>query len=222
MDTLFVIGNLYFVFNWSEIVIMANKWGIVVAKQDMTKMWFDDKFVAVTLVKVLPQEIIRYKTVEKDGYVSAVVWVEKKELNKEKGEKVDYSLITEFPIDDTFLSAHQAWETLDATLLDGVSSVTVVGMTKGKWFQGMVKRRHIKWGSATHGHKFTRSWGSKGNRKPRRTMKWHPHAGHMGLEQVTIKKIPLVSNFEKDWEKFLVVKGSLPGSRNGKLKFFAE
>jgi large subunit ribosomal protein L3 len=107
---------------------------------------------------VLPQEIIRYKTVEKDGYVSAVVWVEKKELNKEKGEKVDYSLITEFPIDDAFLSAHQAWETLDATLLDGVSSVTVVGMTKGKWYQGMIKRWHIKWGSATHGHKFTRSW----------------------------------------------------------------
>ena len=59
-------------------MIMANKWGIVVAKQDMTKMWIDDKFVAVTLVKVLPQEIIRYKTVEKDGYVSAVIGVEKK------------------------------------------------------------------------------------------------------------------------------------------------
>jgi ribosomal protein L3 len=44
-----------------------------VAKQDMTKMWIDDKFVAVTLVKVLPQEIIRYKTQEKDGYLSAVV-----------------------------------------------------------------------------------------------------------------------------------------------------
>lgn len=201
---------------------MANKWGIVVAKQDMTKMWFDDKFVAVTLVKVLPQEIIRYKTVEKDGYVSAVVGVEKKELNKEKGEKVDYSLMTEFPVDDAFLNAHQAWDILDATLFDGVTSVTVVGMTKGKGYQGMIKRWHIKGGSATHGHKFTRSGGSKGNRKPRRTMKGHPHAGHMGLEQVTIKKIPLVSNFEKDGEKFLVVKGSLPGARNGKLKFFAE
>ena len=41
-------------------------------------------------------------------------------------------------------------------------------------------------------------------------------------EQVTIKKIPLVSNFDKDGEKFLVVKGSLPGARNGKLKFLAE
>ena len=201
---------------------MANKWGIVVAKQDMTKMWIDDKFVAVTLVKVLPQEIIRYKTVEKDGYVSAVIGVEKKELNKEKGQKVDYSLMTEFPVDDAFMSVHQAWDILDAALFDWVTSVTVVGTTKGKGYQGMIKRWHIKGGSATHGHKFTRSGGSKGNRKPRRTMKWHPHAGHMGLEQVTIKKIPLVSNFDKDGEKFLVVKGSLPGARNGKLKFLAE
>lgn len=203
-------------------MIMANKWGIVVAKQDMTKMWIDDKFVAVTLVKVLPQEIIRYKTVEKDGYVSAVIGVEKKELNKEKGQKVDYSLMTEFPVDDAFMSAHQAWDILDAALFDWVTSVTVVWTTKGKGYQGMVKRCHVKWGWATHGHKFTRSGGSKGNRKPRRTMKGHPHAGHMGLEQVTIKKIPLVSKLEKDGDKFLIVKGSLPGARNGKLKFFAE
>jgi ribosomal protein L3 len=53
-------------------------------------------------------------------------------------------------------------------------------------------------------------------------MKGHPHAGHMGLEQVTIKKIPLVSKLDKDGENFLIVKGSLPGARNGKLKFFAE
>lgn len=209
-------------FNWSENSIMANKWGIVVAKQDMTKMWIDDKFVAVTLVKVLPQEIIRYKTQEKDGYLSAVVWVEKKDLNKEKGQKIEYSMVTEFPIDESFVSAHQAWEVLDSALFDGVASITVVGMTKGKWYQGMVKRCHVKWGGATHGHKFTRSWGSKGNRKPRRTMKGHPHAWHMGWEQVTIKKIPLVSKVERDWEKLLVVKGSLPGARNSKLKFFVD
>jgi large subunit ribosomal protein L3 len=131
-------------------------------------------------------------------------------------------MVTEFPIDESFVSAHQAWEVLDSALFDGVASITVVGMTKGKWYQGMVKRCHVKWGSATHGHKFTRSWGSKGNRKPRRTMKGHPHAWHMGWGQVTIKKIPLVSKVERDWEKLLVVKGSLPGARNSKLKFFVD
>jgi large subunit ribosomal protein L3 len=50
----------------------------------MTKIWVEDKFLPVTLVKVLPQEIIRYKTNEKDGYVSAVIGVEKKAPKKTK------------------------------------------------------------------------------------------------------------------------------------------
>lgn len=53
-------------------------------------------------------------------------------------------------------------------------------------------------------------------------MKGHPHAGHMGAEQLTIKKIPLLNVVEKGGEKFLIVKGSLPGARNGKLKCFVE
>ena len=209
-------------FNWSEFVSMASKGGVVVAKQEMTKMWIDDKFVAVTLAKVLPQEIIRYKTQERDGYSAVVVGVEKKELNKEKGQKLVYDMVTEFPIDESLASAYEAGKSFDVSLLEGVSSLTVTGMSKGKWYQGLVKRCNIKGGPATHGHKFSRAWGSKGNRKPRRTMKWHPHAWHMGSEQLTLKKIPLLNIMEKDGARFLIVKGSLPGARNGKLKCFVE
>ena len=53
----------------------------------MTKMWIENNFVPVTLVQLVPQEIVRYKTQEKDGYVSAVVGVEKKELKKEEIRK---------------------------------------------------------------------------------------------------------------------------------------
>ena len=201
---------------------MANKGGVVVAKQEMTKMWIGDKFVAVTLAKVLPQEIIRYKTQEKDGYAAVVVGVEKKELNKEKGQKLVYGMVTEFPVDEAFVSANEAGKILDASLLEGVSSLVVTGMTKGKGYQGLVKRCNVKGGPATHGHKFSRAGGSKGNRKPRRTMKGHPHAGHMGSEQLTLKRIPLLNIVEKDGVKFLIVKGSLPGARNGKLKCFVE
>ena len=116
----------------------STKGGIVVSKQEMTKMWIDDKFVPVTLVKLLPQEIIRYKTHEKDGYVAAVVGVEKKELNKEKGQKVAYSMVTEFPVDDNFLTAHQAGESLDG------ATISVTAYSKGKGYQGMVKRCNIK------------------------------------------------------------------------------
>ena len=112
----------------------STKGGIVVSKQEMTKMWINDKFVPVTLVKLLPQEIIRYKTHEKDGYVAAVVGVEKKELNKEKGQKIAYSMVT----------AHQTGESLDGALFDGVATISVTAYSKGKGYQGMVKRCNIK------------------------------------------------------------------------------
>jgi ribosomal protein L3 len=61
-----------------------------------------------------------------------------------------------------------------------------------------------------------------GNRKPRRTMKNHPHAGHMGDEFITLKKIRLLDKLTRDNEQLLVVKGSLPGARNATLKFIIE
>ena len=131
-------------------------------------------------------------------------------------------MVTEFPVDEAFVSVNEAGKILDTALLEGVSSLAVTGMTKGKGYQGLVKRCNVKGGPATHGHKFSRAGGSKGNRKPRRTMKGHPHAGHMGSEQLTLKRIPLLNIVEKDGVKFLIVKGSLPGARNGKLKCFVE
>ena len=78
------------------------------------------------------------------GDVAAVVGVEKKELNKEKGQKVAYGMVTEFPVDDSFLTAHQAGESLDGALFDGVATVSVTAYSKGKGYQGMVKRCNIK------------------------------------------------------------------------------
>jgi ribosomal protein L3 len=70
-------------------------------------MWLDNNFIAVTLVKLVPQEIVRYKTQEKDGYVSAVVGVEKKELKKDKGQKITYKKTQEYKVDDVFVSSHE-------------------------------------------------------------------------------------------------------------------
>ncbi len=191
-----------------------NKGWLVVVKKEMTKMWIEDNFVPVTLVQLLPQEIVRYKTQEKDGYVSAVVGVAKKELKKEKGQKIAYKRVQEYRVDDSFVSAHDAGITLDIDLLEGVDHVDVTGISKGKGFQGMVKRYHVKWWWATHGHKFTRSGGSKGNRKPRRTLKWHPDAGHMGSQRITLKNIPILDKIIKDNEKLVVLKWSIPWSYN--------
>jgi len=176
----------------------------------MTRMWIDGKMIPVTLVEVLPQKILRYKTADKDGYQAVVIGVGEKETKKTKGQKLTYDVVTEFGIDDAFQTAHEVGKLLDASFLAGVTSLQVKGTSKGKGFQGAMKRFHVSGGPKTHGSKFHRHVGSMGNRKPRRTMKNHPHAGHMGDEAITLKKIQLLDTLKRDHEELLVVKGSLP------------
>ena len=123
----------------------------------MTKIWVNDAFVAVTLAKVLPQEIIRYKNEEKDGYVAAVIGVEKKEVSTKKGTKNTYTMVSEFKVDPEFVAAHEAGKVLTSDFVEGVETVTATGNAIGKGFQGMVKKWHVKGMGATHGHKFTRT-----------------------------------------------------------------
>ena len=195
-----------------------NKWGLIVAKKEMTKIWINDEFVPVSILEVVPQEIVRYKNQEKDWYTAALIWVWKKELDKEKGQKIKYKQVTEFKVDDSFVSSHEAGKSLDIDLLEWVEKVNLTGESKWKGFQGMVKRYHIKWGWATHGHKFTRTWGSKWNRKPRRTLKWHPHAWHMWSAKITLKNLTIVESVKNESGQLIILKGSVPGSLNSLLK----
>jgi len=190
----------------------------VVKKQEMTKIWLDDKFVPVTLVKVVPQEIIRYKTEEKDWYTAVVIWVEKKEKDSQKWKKIVYKDVVEFKVDLDYVQNNQIWKVFDVDTVQGGQLVDVTGVSKWKWFQGMVKRFNIKGWWATHGHKFTRTWGSKGNRKPRRTLKWHPHAWHMGVDRITLKDIKVLDIVKTDKEQLIALRGSLPWAYNGMIK----
>lgn len=176
----------------------------------------------ITIVEVLPQKVLRYKTTDKDWYSAVVIGVEEKDLNKEKWHKKSYTLMTEFKVDDAFVLAHEAGKELDTSFLDGVETVAVKWTSKGKGYQGAIKRFHLQWGPKTHGSKFHRHVGSMGNRKPRRTLKWHPHAGHMGDEAITLKKISILDRLQRDGEQLLTIRGSLPWSRNGLLKFMIE
>lgn len=195
---------------------MSKGW-IILKKQEMTNLWIDDAFVPVTLLKIIPQEIVRYKTLDKDGYLAAVVWAWKKQLNKEKWIKVAYDYMTEFSIDDEFMSKYGVWSVLDLSLVEWIESVTLRGISKGKWYQWVVRRHNFAWGPATHGSKFHRRPGSMGNRKPRRINKGHPLPGHMWLDQITLKNIKIVDIFKEDlW--VIAVKGSVPWYYNSFLK----
>lgn len=201
---------------------MHTKWGLVVAKKEMTRLWIDGKMVPVTMVEVLPQKIVRYKTVEKDGYQAAVIGVDEVETKKEKGQKLAYDMQTEFDVDDAYVTSHEAWSILDLSSMDGVKTVEVKWTSKWKWYQWAMKRFHLQGGPETHGSKFHRHIWSMWNRKPRRTMKNHPHAGHMWDEAITLKHVQIIDSMKRDNEQILLVKWSLPGARNGKLKFIIE
>ena len=201
---------------------MHTKWGLVVSKKEMTRMWIDGKMVPVTMVEVLPQKIVRYKTVEKDGYQAAVIGVDEVETKKEKGQKLAYDMQTEFDVDDAYVASHAAGSVLDLDSMDGVQTVEVKWTSKWKGYQGAMKRFHLQGGPETHGSKFHRHIWSMGNRKPRRTMKNHPHAWHMWDEAITLKHVQIIDSMKRDNEQILLVKWSLPGARNGKLKFIIE
>ena len=204
-----------------------NKWWLLACKKEMTKMWIDDSFTAVTLAKILPQEIIRYKNQEKDWYVCAVIWTGKKEIKKNKWQKTkwkktSYQKISEFKLDDDFIKNHEVWKILDAAILEWIKSVDIIWQSKWKWYQWVIKIFHLKWWPKTHWSKFHRHIWSLWNRKPRRTMKWHPHAAHLWNKRVTLKNIQLLDIIKKDNEQLVVLKWSIPGSYNGMLKLLIK
>lgn len=199
-----------------------NKAWLIVAKKEMTRIWEDWKMIPVTIVKVLPQEVLRFKTEDKDWYSAVVIWVNKREVEKSKWQKVTYWMTTEFKnIDNTFSDSYKAWTSLDMSLLEGVEEINLVGTSKGKGFQWVMKRFHASWWPKTHGSKFHRQVWSLWNRKPRRVQKWHPHAWHMGGEQVTLKNIRIIDRVQQDGEQLLLLKWSIPGSYNSFIKVIA-
>lgn len=169
----------------------------------MTRLWIDNRFVAVTLAAVVEQHVVRHKTQEKDGYSALVIEI--------SGEAKESTLI-EIRVEEADLQTFPVGAPLDATLLEGVSVVRLSGVSKGKWFQWVMKRHNFSGGPATHGSKFHRAWWSTGNRKPRRTNKGHPMAGRMWGEVITLRTLTIVSILEVEWQKMIALKGSIPGA----------
>lgn len=173
----------------------------------MTRVLVDGVLSPVTIVELLNQKVIRHKTQEKDGYTALIVGV--------IGKNDTYKKQKEFNITPDLLESYPVWYVFDETIFDGVSELSLQAVSKGKGYAGPIKRHGMKGMPHTHGHKFRRSWGSKGNRKPRRWFKWHPHAGRMGTDTVTLKKISLLQKLSFEDKKLLVLKGSVPGSYDG-------
>lgn len=193
------------------------KWWAVFTKADMTKIWIDGSFVPVTLMKLLEQEIIRFKTIETDGYNAVVIWVNK----VTKNGKTKFKDVMEYRVDDSnLLKGLEIGQTISIDLLENMKTVGLTTISKGKWFQWPIKRHNTHGMPATHGHKFTRVLGSMGNRKPRRTMRWHPGSWQMGNETTSLRSINVVDRFEIDGKNYIAVKWSIPGRKNNLVKVY--
>ena len=188
-------------------------------KVGMTRIFDGDFAVGVTVIQVLPNEIVEIKTADKHGHDALKVAVGPKRRKPSKpvaGEfkKADVAprrFLREIPLigDESKLGVK-----LTVALLDQAKLVDVSGIIKGRGFAGVMKRHNFSGHKMTHGSMSHRGPGSIGCRMdPGRTFKGMRMAGHWGDEQVTIKNLKIVSI---DAEQHLVVvKGAIPGPNGG-------
>jgi large subunit ribosomal protein L3 len=194
--------------------------GLLAKKVGMTQV-FDEvgNLVPVTVVRIDPNVVIARKTGETDGYNAVVLGVDDK-----KPKKVTKPYAGQFPEGVApkkvlrefrdFEKETAVGDVLGAELFEGIRYVDVTGISKGKGFQGVVKRWGFGGGRRTHGSKFHREPGSTGQSTyPGKTFKNVKLPGRMGRERVTTLSLKVV---KVDTEKQLVmIRGSVPGVNKG-------
>lgn len=188
--------------------------GVIAKKVGMSRAFLPSgEAVAVTYLEVQPNTVVRTKNKEKDGYDAVVLGIGAKEWKSRKGKThTRYSLQKEFQVES--LDGYEAGKTITSEILPMESMVTVEGVSKGKGFQGVVRRYHFHGGPRSHGSHFKREPGSIGMRAdPGRVFKGHHMAGHMGTDKLTIKhRAVLVNDNEKN---LIAIKGPVPGPNGG-------
>lgn len=193
--------------------------GVVGRKSGMTRVFSEDGVsIPVTVIEVSPNRISQVKTVDVDGYAAVQVTVGSKKASRvNKAEAGHFAkagveagrTVKEFRVDG---EAPAVGETLEVGQFEAGQFVDVSGISKGKGFQGGVKRWNFHMQDATHGNSLShRAPGSIGqNQTPGRVFKGKKMAGHMGAEQVTVQNIEVV---RVDTERnLLLVKGGIPGA----------
>lgn len=186
--------------------------GILGQKIGMTRLISAaGELVPVTLVQAEGNAITRVKTTEKDGY-NALVLGAKPLKHPSKVRK--FRFVREFQIEKPEEFKDQT--VVDLSAFAEGDLVSVEGISKGKGFQGVVKRHKFKGGPASHGSDHHREPGSMGTRKPRRTKAGKRMPGHMGSDQITLKSVQII---KIDTEKHIIaLKGPLPGAVQSLIK----
>ena len=199
--------------------------GIVGRKAGMSRVFTEDgKSVPVTLIEATPNRITQVKTVDVDGYsaVQVTAGVKRASLltKPEAGHlakaKVEAGRgLWELRVADDKIADFAVGGEIKADIFEVGQLVDVQGVTKGKGFQGTLKRWNFKMGDATHGNSLShRAPGSIGQRQtPGRVFPGKKMSGHMGAETQSAQRLQVV---KVDAERGLIaVKGAVPGAPGG-------
>ena len=175
--------------------------GLIAQKLSMTQIARGDAMVAVTLLRVPHTTVSQIKTAEKEGYTALVL-----DAKNAKGKTMKKK---EMPIGET---TPAVGDTVDVGALEGVTSVKLMSVSKGKGFTGAMKRWNFKGGPGGHGSKFHRALGSIGCRKPRRTKPGQKMHGRHGNALTTLASVP-VELIDRE-HNIVAVRGPVPGAFN--------
>jgi large subunit ribosomal protein L3 len=194
--------------------------GMIGRKVGMSQIFLEDGTVAgVTVIEAGPCVVVQRRSVATDGYEAVQLgFVDARAAKRagkatrghhEKAGVPPTRLRREFPVDAG--SELKPGDKVLVDIFDGVSKVDVIGVSKGKGFQGVMRRHNFGGGQGSHGSMFHRAPGSIGSSAfPSRVFKGMRGAGHMGSNQVTVKNLKVI-RIDKD-KNLLMVRGAVPGA----------
>lgn len=209
---------------------MPKTMGILGKKIGMTRVYSElGQATPVTVVEAGPCKVLQVKNEEIDGYSAIQVGFSDKKgsrVNKaaaghfKKSDSEGYYFVREFRVNDSAEFTVGQDITLDAVLKVG-DLVDIQGISKGKGFQGVIKRYGFAGGGAGHGSNFHRAPGSIGcSASPGRVFKGKKMPGRMGNDTVLRKNVIVID--VRSEENVVLLKGPLPGAKNGLLKIFSK
>ena len=193
--------------------------GILGRKLGMTQVFAKNgKLIPVTVVEVEPNVVTQIKTVETDGYEAIQLGFDtKREKLSNKAEKGHLAKANTAPkrflkeIRGVDVSKYQLGQELDCQVFEEGEMVDVSGISKGKGFQGVIKRYNQSRGPMGYGSQYHRGVGSLGTMRPMRVFKGKKLPGHMGHVSVTMQNLEVVAVM-KD-ENVILIKGNVPGPK---------
>ena len=194
--------------------------GILGKKIGMTQVFAKNgKLIPVTVVVAEPNVVMQIKTKETDGYEAIQLgFVSKKEKHSIKPEMGHAKKANTAPkrflkeIKGVEVSNYELGQEIKCDVFEPGEIVDVTGTSKGKGFQGVIKRYNQSRGPMGHGSQYHRGVGSMGTLRPMRVFKGKKLPGHMGNETVTIQNLEVVA-IDLD-ENVILIKGNIPGPKN--------